>query len=162
MFSVVALVLFSVLVGAVVGQRWEAGQERSRQAAEASLFLAVAGLDSVTGSDGRVTIEGSIAVTNGSPMPVEVTGADKAADVMVRGQQRIAPAATGWFPVSATVTCVDGATAMPVPVGLSVATADGARRTVTLELQLNGSRWYEFVVQGCAPRWSVRQATALG
>ncbi|MET7397175.1 hypothetical protein ABZS66_27195 [Dactylosporangium sp. NPDC005572] len=95
-------------------------------------------------------IEGSIAVTNGGPMPVEVAGAGKAADVMVWGQQWIAPAATGWFAVSATVTCADNVAAMAVPVDLSVATADGSRRMMTLELPLIGSRWYEFVVQDCA------------
>ncbi|UWP81490.1 hypothetical protein [Dactylosporangium fulvum] len=113
-----------------------------------SLFLAVAGLESVTGADGRVTVEGSIAVVNGAPRPVEVAGAGKVADVMVWGQQRIAPAATGRFPVSVAVTCSDDAGTRPLPVEMSVLTADGMRRTVTMELDLVGSRWFEFVERG--------------
>jgi hypothetical protein len=97
-----------------------------------------------------VTIEGSIAVVNGAPRPVEVAGAGKVADVMVWGQQQIAPAATGRFPVSVAITCADDAGTRPLPVELSVLTADGVRRTVTMELDLVGSRWFEFVERDCA------------
>ncbi|WP_432988807.1 hypothetical protein [Dactylosporangium sp. CA-233914] len=149
--GVAVLMLFGVAAGAVAGQRWEAARERGRQAAEASLFLAVAGLNSGGGQDGLVIIEGSVAVTNGGPMPVEVAGAENAAVVMVRGQLTLAPAATGWFAASASITCPQDAAdaARPLPVGLSVVTADGVRRAVTVQLQLSGSRWYELVAQSC-------------
>ncbi|GGM16771.1 hypothetical protein GCM10007977_017540 [Dactylosporangium sucinum] len=144
--------VFGGLVGGVAGQSWEAAQQRRRQASELSLFLAVAGLESVAGAGGRVTIEGSIAVVNGAPRPVEVAGAGKVADVMVWGQQRIAPAATGRFPVSVAITCSEDAGTRPLPVELSAVTADGVHRTLTMRLDLVGSRWFEYVERVCMPR----------
>ncbi|MER7001436.1 hypothetical protein ABT297_00040 [Dactylosporangium sp. NPDC000555] len=148
--AVVALVLVGVVAGALATYQWMAVQQRSREASEVSLVLAAAGIESVGGEPGRITIEGAVTAVNGGPMPVEVSGAADAAAVMVKGQRRIAPAATGWFAVTATVPCSDGAGVRPLPVDLSVVTADGARRAVTVQLPLMGSQWYELVVRVCS------------
>ena len=107
-------------------------------------------MESASGGGGRVVIDGTVAIVNGGPRAVEFVGASKVADVMVWGHQRIAPAGTGWFAVSATITCAEDASTRPLPVELPVVTEDGVRRTVTVQLQLMGSRWHDLVVQACA------------
>ncbi|MFF5229810.1 hypothetical protein [Dactylosporangium sp. NPDC000521] len=144
-----ALVLLGVLAGAVAGQRWEAARQEGRRAAEVSLFVTVAGMESGAGDGGRLTIEGTVAVLNGGPRPVQVAGAGVVADVMVWGEHRIEPGAAAWFRVSATITCAEDAASRPLPVGLVAVTEDGVRRSVTTAIQLNGSSWLEVQRRAC-------------
>ncbi|MEV4132945.1 hypothetical protein AB0J72_12360 [Dactylosporangium sp. NPDC049742] len=148
----VALVVLGVLVGAVAGQRWEAARQEGRRAAEVSLFVTVAGTESAQGDGTRLTIDGTVTVLNGGPRPVQVTGADVVADVMVWGDHRIEPGAAGWFRVNATIPCTDDAASRPLRVGLVAVTEDGVRRPVTTALQLNGSSWQDQVRRGCPRR----------
>ncbi len=148
--GVVALVLAGVLAGAAGMHVWSVAQQRNRDAAEVTLFVAVASFGSAGGDNERVVINGTVAVVNGGPMPVEVSPGADMTSLMLAGHQRIEPGATGWFTGNAFVVCSGGAL-RPLPVELSVLTADGRRREVTLGLQLFGSRWHEEVVQACTP-----------
>ncbi|MGI5238647.1 hypothetical protein [Dactylosporangium sp. CA-139066] len=150
-FGVVTLVVLGALAGAAGGWQWTVAQQRSRDASVVSLFAAVAELESGGGWQTSVTIEGTVAVVNGGPLPVDVSVVADSEDFRVKGQRRIAPGATDWFPVTATVWCSDDAAVRPVPVALHVVTADGVGRVVTVQLQLSGSPWAEFVMQSCLP-----------
>lgn len=149
-FRVVALVLAGALTGAAAMLVWVDARQRDQLASEVSLFVFVAGFESAGGVGGRlVTIQGSLAVVNGGATPVEVsgTGTDKA--FMLEGRQEIGPDETGWFSVRAEVSCSSGFANSPLPVEFSVLTVDQRRTTVTVDLHVVGSRWYEVLLDAC-------------
>jgi hypothetical protein len=111
----VVLVLFGALAGAAVGGAGAASEQRRRDAARVSLFVTVADLSSAEVSNGRVSIEGGVAVANGGPVPVEVSGPQDG-DFLVWGKQLVAAAAAARFAVSVRVECADGVEKLPLPV----------------------------------------------
>ncbi|WP_433331139.1 hypothetical protein [Dactylosporangium sp. CA-139066] len=145
--GVVVLVLIGGLIGAVFGRAWAQWEQRRSESARVSLFVAVADLSSVAVSNGRVSIEGSVAVANGGPLPVEVSGPG-GGDFLVWGQQRIAAVTAARFPVTVYVTCSAGIEQQPLLLALVVVTADGVRRAVEMKVDLVG-RWQEMVAQDC-------------
>ena len=151
--GVVVLVIAGLLAGIGAGYLWAGVQQRGRDAAEVTLFMSVAGLDSASGDGTGVTIRGNVAVVNGGPRPVvvhAVTGPP--AGVLLNGSQGIGPGETGWFMATAYVSCARDAMIKPLPAEVGVITADGGNRRAGLKLELIGSRWYEVVATSCEHR----------
>ncbi|MGI5176340.1 hypothetical protein ACQEVZ_08435 [Dactylosporangium sp. CA-152071] len=145
--GVVVLVLIGGLIGAALGRAWARWEQRKLESARVSLFVAVADLSTTTGSNGRVSMEGSVAVANGGPLPVEVSG-PASGDFRVWGQQRVAAGGAARFPANLTVVCAAGVEQQPLPLALVVVTADGVRRSVDVKVELVGT-WKEMVTQDC-------------
>ncbi|MGI5238648.1 hypothetical protein [Dactylosporangium sp. CA-139066] len=145
--GVVVLVLIAGLIGAASGGAWAQWEQRRMESARVSLFIAVADLSSIEMSNGRVSIDGSVAVANGGPLPVEVPGPG-GGDFLVWGQQRIAAATAARLPVNVRITCSAGVEQRPLPLALVVVTADGVRRAVEMKVDLAG-RWQEMVAHDC-------------
>ncbi|MEV4139643.1 hypothetical protein AB0J72_46700 [Dactylosporangium sp. NPDC049742] len=144
--GVVVLVLVGGLIGAAFGRAWTQWEQRKLDSARVSLFVAVADLSTTTGADGRVSMEGSVAVANGGPLPVQVSG-PASGNFRVWGQQRVAAAGAVRFPASVVVVCAAGVE-QPLPLALVVVTADGERRSVEVTVELVGI-WKEMVAQNC-------------
>ncbi|WP_344512764.1 hypothetical protein [Dactylosporangium maewongense] len=145
--GVVVLVLIGALIGAAFGRAWTRWEQRKLDSARVSLFVAVADLSTTTGSNGRVSMEGSVAVANGGPLPVEVSG-PASGNFRVWGQQRVAAAGAARFPASVVVVCAAGVEQQPLPLALVVVAADGERRSVEVKVELVGT-WKEIVAQDC-------------
>ena len=150
MWAVVLLVLAGLLGGISSMGLWAARQWVRTQSGEVSLFLAVAGLSAAAGEPGRAVIDGTVAVMNGGPLLVEVDGVAREAAVMfLRGSQRVLPHMTSWAAAHATFPCLESVAPASVTVDLSVRTADGRRRIVTVLLPITGSVWSEAIARVC-------------
>lgn len=109
-----------------------------------------------SGTPGRVTdLRGEIVVVNSGPLPVEI--------LEVRGgigglwldsppKPHSVPPGFLRVPVFAALTCGTGIPAEPVPLWITVRTADGRTRQVSCTLVLADSSWMTFLAQGCSDR----------
>lgn len=145
--GVVVLVLIGGLIGAALGRAWTRWEQRELESARVSLFVAVADLSTITGANGRVSMEGTVMVSNGGPLPAEVSG-PAGGDFRVWGQQRVAAGGAARFPASLVVVCAAGGAQKPLPLALVVLTADGVRRSVEVTVELVGI-WQQMVAQDC-------------
>ncbi|MEV6963739.1 hypothetical protein AB0M47_01390 [Hamadaea sp. NPDC051192] len=146
---VVVLVLGGVLAGMAGMGLWAARQWVRTQSALVSVFATVAGINSAYGESGGVVIEGTVAVMNGGPLPVHITGVGEDAALVLQGSQRIIPHATAWFPVRATVSCVDSTAPVSMTAELVVIPSDGRRHLTAVVLPLTGTAWSDPLARAC-------------
>ncbi|MEV0271135.1 hypothetical protein AB0H43_20335 [Hamadaea sp. NPDC050747] len=150
-WTVVLLSVSSALAGAAAMDAWAARQQLRSQSTQVSLFVSVAGIGSATqdGEADHVRIEGTLAIMNGGPLPIEVTNVSDDATVVLHTSHRIAAEATTWFPAQVTIPCMDTAAPASMMVALSVLTADHHHRATKVQLQLAGTLWHDVIARGC-------------
>lgn len=131
---VLALLVGTGAVAVVGTERWQARQQRLADESTAALLVLGRTDWAGGGREGQLArIETSVTVVNYGPLPVEVT------DIRAgRSDLTISPVAPDLvrpgarpFSVRMTVSCAARVSNQPVPIVISVRTADGKSRQVT-------------------------------
>ncbi|MEU8023467.1 hypothetical protein AB0B88_14745 [Micromonospora haikouensis] len=145
--QLVAALLAGVVLGGVgVDELRDARNERQRNSAVSLVAFPAGGGGGASDVAGVLQMDALLAVVNAGPAPITlraVTGQGPGVVLRDTGQSRLVrPGGVGWIDVKLRLECATAFGSEPLPVRLSVETADRRTREVTYPVAVRDSVWH--------------------